>query len=357
MAKAARTTKAKSKAKAKKTGSGGGFARLLGWLLLIALAGGGWWLWQDWDRFADTPLRGTPAVLDVPAGSSFAAIRRQIRQAGLSDEQDLYWRGLAERMNVASRLHAGEYAVPAGTTPRELLTRMAAGDVIQHRFTIVEGWTFRQLRTALAADAGLRQSVTTLSDAEIMLKLGAGGEQAEGRFLPETYTWTRGDTDLDILARAYKAMQRALQQSWAQRAAELPLDSPYEALILASIVERETGKAEERPAIAGVFARRLKLGMKLQTDPTVIYGLGAGFDGNLRRRDLETDTPYNSYTRSGLPPTPIALPGLAAISAAVQPAPGNDLYFVARGDGSHEFSPSLEAHNRAVARYQLRRTQ
>lgn len=324
-------------------------------LLLLALGGGGYFLWQDWSRFADAPLRASQeSVLDVPPGASFAAIRRQIRQAGLSDAPDLYWRALAQRLGVASRLHAGEYTVPAGSTPRQLLQRMAAGDVIQHRFTIVEGWTFRQLRAELAKEPGLRQTLATQSDAEIMRELGAGADHAEGRFLPETYTWTRGNSDLDLLRRAHAAMSKALEQVWAQRAAELPLDSPYQALILASIVERETGKAEERPAIAGVFARRLRLGMKLQTDPTVIYGLGSGFDGNLRRRDLETDTPYNTYTRTGLPPTPIALPGLAALKAATQPAPGTALYFVARGDGSHEFSANLDAHNRAVARYQLR---
>jgi UPF0755 protein len=334
----------------------GGGLRSFFLLVLIALAAGGWLLWQDWSRFVDAPLRSSDnAVLDVPQGASFAAIRRQIRDAGFSDAHDLYWRALAQRMGVAARLRAGEYAVPIGTTPRELLRRMAAGDVIKHRFTIVEGWTFRQLRTALAAETGLRQSVTTQSDADIMRELGAPADHPEGRFLPETYLWTRGDSDLDVLRQSYKAMTRALDEVWAARAADIPLDSAYQALILASIVERETGKADERPAIAGVFARRLRLGMKLQTDPSVIYGLGASFDGNLRRRDLDTDTPYNSYTRTGLPPTPIALPGIAALRAAVQPAPGNALYFVARGDGSHEFSPNLEAHNRAVERYQLRR--
>lgn len=352
MAKRSRKTAARPAPKKR-----GGVGRVFGWLLLIGLAVGGWFAWQDADHFADMPLRvGAPVVLDVPAGASFAAIRRQIREAGLSDAHDLYWRALAQRMDVATRLKAGEYAVPVGTTPRELLRRMAAGDVIQRRFTIVEGWTFRQLRAELANAAGLRQSLTTRSDSEIMRELGAGADHPEGRFLPETYTWTRGDSDLDLLRRAHQAMTRALAETWAKRVPDLPLESPYQALILASIVERETGKAAERPAIAGVFSRRLRLGMKLQTDPTVIYGLGTGFDGNLRRRDLDTDTPYNTYTRTGLPPTPIALPGLAALEAAVHPAPGDALYFVARGDGSHEFSPSLDAHNRAVARYQLRRT-
>jgi UPF0755 protein len=335
----------------------GGILRTFFLLLLIGLAAGGWLLWQDWNRFVDAPLRvGDEAVLDVPTGASFAAIRRQIRDAGYSDAHDLYWRALAQRMGVAARLRAGEYAVPRGTTPRDLLRRMAAGDVIRHRFTIVEGWTFRQLRAALASESGVRQTLTTRSDAEIMRELGAAAEHPEGRFLPETYLWTRGDSDVDLLRQSHQAMRRALDEAWAARDADLPLESPYQALILASIVERETGKADERPAIAGVFLRRLRLGMKLQTDPTVIYGLGTSFDGNLRRRDLDTDTPYNTYTRTGLPPTPIALPGGAALRAAVQPAPGDALYFVARGDGSHEFSANLDAHNRAVARYQLRRT-
>lgn len=349
----AKRARAAGKPRIRKRGTG---LRVFGWLLLIGLAAGGWWLWQDWNRFVDTPLRSGAAVLDVPSGSSFAAIRQRIRGAGLSDAHDLYWRALAQRMGVAARLHAGEYAIPPGTTPRELLRRMAAGDVLRHKFTIVEGWTFRQLRAALAAETGVRQSVTTRSDAEIMRELGAGADHAEGRFLPETYTWTRGDSDLDLLRQAYKAMQRELEQIWATRAPDLPLESAYQALILASIVERETGQADERPAIAGVFVRRLRLGMKLQTDPTVIYGLGTSFDGNLRRRDLDTDTPYNTYTRTGLPPTPIALPGAAALRAAVRPGGGDALYFVARGDGSHEFSANLDAHNRAVARYQLRRT-
>lgn len=333
-----------------------GLLKTLFVLVLLAAIAGGVFVWSEWNRFSDAPLRGSAdTVLYVPPGSSFAAIRRQIRDAGLSDAPDAYWRGLAQSLGVAGRLQAGEYAVPADTSARELLQRMAAGDVIQHRFTIVEGWTFKQVRAALAQEPGLRQTLASTGDAEIMQKLGAGAEHFEGRFLPETYTWTRGDSDLDLLARAYKAMQRALAETWDKRSAGLPLDSAYQALILASIVERETGKKEERPAIAGVFARRLKLGMKLQTDPSVIYGLGASYDGNLRRRDLETDTPYNSYTRTGLPPTPIAMPGLAALQAVVNPSPGEALYFVARGDGSHEFSATLDAHNRAVARYQLGR--
>ena len=347
----ARTKKTKSRPR------GRGWAAILALLVFAAVVVGAWF-YAEWNRFTDAPLVQTEErVIDVPAGSSFNAIVRTIKQAGLSPAPDLYWRALSERMRVTGKLHAGEYAVPVGTTPRQLLQRMADGDVVQHKVTIVEGWTFKQMRAAIAQRTDLAQTVTTLSDDEILQRLGAGGQMAEGRFLPETYTFTRGDTDLDIYRRAHAAMSKTLDEVWATRAPDLPIDTAYEALILASIIERETGKASERPEIAGVFVRRLKIGMRLATDPTVIYGLGASFDGNLRRRDLETDTPYNTYTRAGLPPTPIALPGKAALTAAVHPNEGKSLYFVARGDGSHEFTDNLDAHNRAVAKFQLRRGQ
>jgi UPF0755 protein len=327
-------------------------------LAVLAAVCVGTWYWSEWSRFTDAPLVQTEErVIDIAPGSSFNTIVRTIKQAGLSAAPDIYWRALSERMQVTGKLHAGEYAVPVGTTPRKLLARMADGDVVQHRVTIVEGWTFKQMRAAVAQRTDLAQTITTLSDEELMQRLGAGGQMPEGRFLPETYTFTRGDSDLDILRRAHAAMTKTLDEVWATRAPDLPVTTPYEALILASIIERETGKASERPEIAGVFVRRLKIGMRLATDPTVIYGLGASFDGNLRRRDLETDTPYNTYTRAGLPPTPIALPGKAALVAAVHPNDGKTLYFVARGDGSHEFTENLEAHNRAVAKFQLRRGQ
>jgi UPF0755 protein len=238
-----------------------------------------------------------------------------------------------------------------------LLKRMAAGEVIQHKFTIVEGWNFKQLRLALAQQEKLQPTLAGLSDVEIMKKLGMADQAAEGQFLPETYVYLKGQADLDVLRRAHTAMQQQLDGLWSQRDSGLPLESPYQALILASIVEKETGRAEERPQIAGVFMRRLKLGMRLQTDPSVIYGLGDNYDGNIHRRDLDTDTPYNTYTRSGLPPTPIALPGKAALAAVMHPAPGNSLYFVARGDGTHQFSDTLEAHNTAVGKFQLGKKQ
>ena len=256
---------------------------------------------------------------------------------------------------MAGKLHAGEYALDPGITPRGLFEKMAAGDVIQHKFTIVEGWTFAQLRDALAQDGMIEHSLAGRADSDIMKDLGSGGAPAEGWFLPQTYQFVKGMSDLDILRRAHKAMKQTLDRLWNSRAQDLPLKTPYEALILASIVEKETGQAAERPVIAGVFEHRLKIGMRLQTDPTVIYGLGSRYDGKIHTRDLETDTPYNTYTRAGLTPTPIALPGAASIEAVLHPAPTDALYFVARGDGTHEFSATLEAHNRAVAKYQLHR--
>jgi UPF0755 protein len=326
-------------------------------LLLGALLAAAGWLYVDLQRFSNTPLRvvAPEATLDIPPGTAFLGIVRRVRAAGYEASPDWYWRALAWQMKVGANLHAGEYAVTPGLTPRTLLRKMAAGEVIRHRFTIVEGWSLKQLRAALGNDAGLGHVTTTWSDAELMAKLGAPRQAAEGRFLPETYTYTRGMDDVDILKQAHDALEKTLAEVWERRAPALPLKSPDEALILASIVEKETGKAAERAQIAGVFLRRLALGMRLQTDPTVIYGMGAAYDGNIRKRDLEADTPYNTYTRAGLPPTPIALPGKAALEAVVHPAEGKALYFVARGDGGHEFSDSLEAHNRAVAKYQLHR--
>jgi UPF0755 protein len=338
-----------------------GFSALRALLLvfLLGLTVVGAWAWRDYRRFADAPMpiaRGD-LTIDVARGASFRGILGQLRGADVipySRYSELRWRLLARELGVEGRLHAGEYALPVGITPRELLRRMAAGEVVQHAFTIVDGWTFRQLRLALAREGGLEQTLTALSDEDIARRLEIAGDRPEGWFLPETYAWVKGESDFDVLGRAHAAMRTALETLWAARAPDAKLETPYEALILASIVEKETGLASERARIAGVFMRRLKFGMRLQTDPTVIYGIGDGYDGNIRRRDLETDTPYNTYTRDGLPPTPIALPGKAALQAALHPEPGDALYFVGRGDGSHEFSPTLDAHNRAVRKYQLR---
>jgi UPF0755 protein len=234
----------------------------------------------------------------------------------------------------------------------QLMAKLRAGEVLRERLTIVEGITFSEMRAVLAASADLRQDSAAMTPVQLLQAIGASEPHPEGLFAPDTYLYDPGSSDLDVWRRAYRAQKAALQEAWESRAADLPYRSPYEALIMASIIEKETGQAGERPMIGGVFVNRLKRGMLLQTDPTIIYGLGERFDGNLRKRDLVTDGPYNSYTRAGLPPTPIALPGRAAIDAALKPAATEALYFVARGDGTSQFSTSLDAHNRAVDKYQ-----
>lgn len=333
-------------------------ALLLGALLLLAVgAAGGWRIYQDYRAFADRPIAmdAQEQLLEVRRGDSFIDVLAAMRRLGVQEGHDLYWRALAWEMQVMRRLQVGEYAIAQGSTPRALLRRLERGDVVQYRFTIIPGWNFRELRAALAADPVLRQTLPGRSEASLMSEIGSPGMPAEGQFLPETYQFVRGSSDVDILRRAHLGLRRALLQVWESRVEGLPLETPLEALVLASIIEKETGRAGERREIAGVFVRRLRLGMRLQTDPTVIYGIGAEFDGNLTRRHLETDTPWNTYTRAGLPPTPIALPGMAALQAAVDPAPGDTLYFVSRGDGSHQFSRTLAEHNAAVRRYQLGR--
>lgn len=342
-----------------KTNHRGGLAKLLvfGFLLLVAAAFAAWQGWKDYERFTTTELSIGPQelVLLVEPGDSFERVLGRLRKIGIVEGHDYYWKALAWQTDVVRRLRVGEYAIGHGMTPRRLLDKLERGLVIQHSFTIVEGWNFRDLRVALAKEEGLTQTIAGLSHAEVMAALGKPDQHPEGRFLPETYHFTRGAKDIDLLRRANTALEKTLAEEWAKRDPEVPLKSPEEALILASIVEKETGQASERHRIAGVFARRIKLGMKLQTDPTVIYGIGEAFDGNITRVHLQTDTPYNTYTRFGFPPTPIAMPGRAAIEAALHPAPGKDLYFVARGNGFHAFAATLEEHNRNVARYQLRR--
>jgi UPF0755 protein len=316
--------------------------------------------WKDYRRFVDSPLLlDEPRIMDFPRGTGFREIVSQLRRDGITDDSPFYWRVLSRELNVASRLHAGEYSLQPGLTPRGLIEIMAAGKVVQHQFTIVEGWTFKQLRLALAQAEGLGQTLTGLDDASIAARLDIPERKPEGWFLPETYSWVKGEDDFAILARSHSAMRSALDRLWPDRDPGVPLENPYEALILASIIEKETGIADERALIGGVFTRRLQIGMRLQTDPTVVYGMGEKYDGNIRRRDLEKDTEFNTYTRDGLPPTPIALPGLLALQAALHPAGGNALYFVAVGDGSgrHEFSATLADHNRAVSRYLIRSRQ
>jgi peptidoglycan lytic transglycosylase G len=336
--------------------SGGAFMRMLVVLFLLAVVGAAAFAWFDYRRFVDAPLAIPRAdmTIDIARGAGYRGIVEQLRGMGVTRASPWYWRALGRELAIENKLHAGEYALPPGLTPRELLRKMAAGEVLQHHFTIVDGWTFKQLRLALAGDAGLAQTLPGVSDEDIATRLKIEGGRPEGWFLPETYAWIKGDSDFDVLTHAHEAMQKTLDKLWTARAPDVQLDSPYQALILASIVEKETGRPEERALIAGVFARRLKFNMRLQTDPTVIYGMGDTYVGNIRRIDLEADTPYNTYTRDGLPPTPIALPGAPALQATLHPAPGDALYFVARGDGSHEFSATLDEHNRAVQKYQLR---
>lgn len=327
--------------------------RILGLLILAgSLTLGG--LWIDYRAFQETSLAlpQDGLVYTLPSGGNAWSLGRDLVAYGVL-RRPLYLRLLAWERAAAVHLKAGEYRIPPGTTPPRLLDLLTSGRVIQHPITLVEGWTFAQVRQALAAAEWAQRILEGLTPAEIMARLGRPGTPPEGRFLPDTYRFPRGVTDLDILGRALQAMDRFLATAWAGRAAELPLETPDQALILASIVEKESGLTAERPQIAGVFLRRLRLGMRLQTDPTVIYGLGDAFDGNLRRADLSQDTPYNTYVHGGLPPTPIALPGRAAIRAVLHPASGAALYFVARGDGGHAFSATLEAHNQAVRKYQL----
>jgi UPF0755 protein len=317
-------------------------------LTLLAAAG------LRWYALSPVKLRTDPADFSIKAGSSLRSATRQMIESGI--ELDAWAFNLLGRvLGKANTIKAGSYQVGSGITPLALLDKLSAGEVKQVEIVFIEGWTFRQMRAALDADADVRHDSAALSDAEIMARLGAAGRDPEGLFFPDTYLFDKGASDLDILKRAYTVMQRQLQSAWQQRAADLPYRDPYDALIMASVIEKETGKASDRARIAGVFVNRLRLGMRLQTDPSVIYGLGAKFVGRLHEKDLRADTPHNTYTRTGLPPTPIAMPGEASLVAALHPAKTKALYFVARGDGSTEFSDTLAEHERAVARYLRRR--
>ncbi len=317
--------------------------------VLIVMGVAGVHAWNDWQRFLNHPVNPDGDLnLWLAPGSSFNALTRQFEVLGLA-QSAWQWRVFGRLR--APVLKAGEYRVPTGSSIEDLVRLLESGQVREHRLTIVDGWTVQRLRKALVNDPRLRQRTAHLDDDELMALLGCPGCFAEGRFLPETYFFTRSSEDLAILRRAFEAMERTVTEIWAGRDADLPLDSPEELLVLASIIERETGQAGERARVAGVFTRRLEIGMRLQTDPTVIYGLDDDFDGRLRRVHLRTDHPWNTYTRHGLPPTPIALPGRRAIEAAAHPQPGTALYFVSRGDGTHHFSDTLEEHNAAVNRY------
>jgi len=311
-----------------------------------AAAGGAWWWLQQ-----PLKLAGERVELSIEPGSAPRAVAEAWVAAGVQTHPRLLYEWF-RFSGQARRIRAGSYEIEAGTTPRRLLEVMVQGEETMERVRFLEGWTVRQLRAELARAPHLRATTQAMSEAELMAALGEPGVAAEGRFFPDTYVYSRGVSDLTVLRRSHRMMRERLATAWAERAPDTPLKSADEALILASIVEKETGIAADRALIAGVFANRLRIGMPLQTDPTVIYGLGETFDGNLRKRDLLADGPYNTYTRGGLPPTPIALPGLASLRAAVRPAATRALYFVARGDGSSVFSETLADHNRAVNKYQ-----
>ncbi len=328
------------------------FVGVTGLLLLLVVTGG--WLYRDYQQFAAGPMQiPAKATVVVQAGENLRRIVTELQQRKYTAAPFTYWRVLATAMGVTRVLHVGEYALEPGMSPSTLLDRISEGQVVQHMFTIVDGWTFAQLRNSLAHTPGLQHVSAQLSSADIALRLGISGGHPEGWFLPQTYAFVLGESDFDILVRSHQAMQQMLARLWAQRATGLPITRSYQALILASMVEKETAKPAERPEIAGVFERRLSIGMRLQSDPTVIYGLGSAYHGDITFKDLAADTPYNTYTRAGLPPTPIALPGEPAIQAVLHPATGKALYFVADGQGGHVFSDTLAEHNLAVQRYLL----
>lgn len=315
-------------------------------LLLAALAAG----WIGWFATQPRPLPRQPFDFTVKTGSGLKTVSRQLADEGLFPDPHTFWIA-ARALGKSPTIQAGTYRFDRPLTAIEILDKLARGDVLMVEVRFVEGTTLRQWLGILAGQPHVRNTLAGRPEPEIRAALGIGEASAEGWLFPDTYRFAPGITDVEILKRAYAAMKKRLGDAWQARAPDLPLKSPYEALVLASIVEKETGVAAERPVIASVFVNRLKRGMRLQTDPTVIYGMGESFDGNIRKKDLTADTPWNTYTRDGLPPTPIAMPGAASLQAALQPAAVKSLYFVARGDGSSEFSDDLAAHNRAVNKY------
>lgn len=315
---------------------------------VAALAALGYVLW-----YLVTPLsaRAWPAEFHIERGSGLRAAARQIDEAGVGLGR-VQFEVLGRALGRAQDIKAGSYEVAGPVTPLELLDKLTRGEVMLAELTLIEGWNIRQVRQAIASQAQLKKDGAALADAELLARIGAVESHPEGLFFPDTYLFSKGSSDLEVLRRAYRIMHKHLAREWETRDPGLPYRSPYEALIMASVIEKETGRASERSAIAGTLVNRLRLGMLLQVDPSVIYGLGAAFDGNLRKRDLVPDGPYNTYTRPGLPPTPIAMPGLASLRAALHPAKTEALYYVSRGDGSSQFSRTLEEHNRAVSKFQ-----
>lgn len=307
-----------------------------------------------WYAFSPIEVANYPAEFQVAPGSGLRSVARQVEAGGVAVGR-IRFEILVRALGRSQDIKAGSYELESAVTPLQLLDKLTEGDVTQAALTLIEGWTFRQFRAAINANPGLKGDSRALSDADILKRLGAAESHPEGLFFPDTYLFSKNASDFDVLRRAYASMRRHMEQEWIGRDQKTPYRSPYEALIMASIVEKETGRAEERDMIAGTLVNRLRIGMRLQVDPTVIYGLGADFDGNLRRRDLLEDGPYNTYLRGGLPPTPIAMPGLGAIRAALRPSHTLTLYYVSRGDGTSQFSRTLDEHNRAVAKYQLKR--
>lgn len=317
--------------------------------LAFALIGFFGWLYH----FANSPLKlpSDPYPITLKHGTSLRGVAQQLSDAGIMPSRDSFI--LLVRLHGKARsVQAGSYQLSSGTTPLKLYQMITRGDFTQYYVRLIDGWTFRQVRQALDRNPALKHDTLRLNEAEIRAKLDISEPSVEGLLLPDTYNFVAGTSDLDILQRARAAMRIQLEEAWRKRAADLPFDTPYQAIIIASIVEKETAVGYERPRIAAVFINRLRAKMRLQTDPTVIYGLGERFDGNLRRADLTADTPYNTYTRDGLPPTPIAMPGIESLRATLNPSETKDLYFVSRGDGTHHFSESLEEHNLAVERFQ-----
>lgn len=305
--------------------------------------------------WAKSPLDtgGKPVEFSIAPGSGVGSAAQQMAKAGVPVNPQLF-NILARVTGEAGRIKAGSYELKPDTSPRRLLTQLVRGEFAQEAITIVEGWTFRQMRAAIAAHGRLRHDTVKLSDEELMQKVSSEYKAPEGLFFPDTYLFAKGSSELEIYKKAHQAMMKHLQTAWEGRDPSLPYKTPYEALTMASIIEKETGQKSERNMIAGVFVNRLRTGMMLQTDPTVIYGMGERFVGDIRKKDLQTDTPYNTYMRTGLPPTPIALPGLQSLHAALAPAKTEALYFVARGDGTSQFSDNLNDHNRAVNQFQRR---
>lgn len=323
-------------------------------LSVLAAAGTSLWVWQGLKTLEEPVSLQEPVLFNVPAGTAFSRVAEQLEAEGLVEKS--LWLKLHGRLNPQqARIKAGEYEFTNGMSAKAMVNAMVAGDIKHWSIQFIEGWTFKDMRAALARAERLRQETAGWSDEEIMAALGAEGEHPEGRFFPDTYLFASSDSDLDLLKRSFTRMETVLADEWENREEGLPYDSPYEALIMASIVERETGVPHERDEVAGVFVRRLQKGMRLQTDPTVIYGMGDQYQGRIGSKDLRTHTPYNTYRIDGLPPTPIALPGQEAIHAALHPDDGDSLYFVARGDGTHKFSRTLAEHQKAVREFQLNR--